>query len=141
MFAALWPLILVVASNSLYQICSKSIPADADPFLSVAVTYGVAMVTSLVVFFVRGSELSLGGEAAKLNWASALLGVVVIGLELGFLFLYRVGWEVSITQFVVSAIVTLVLLFVGRFLYNEPITLQKVAGVVVCMAGLWLIGK
>lgn len=141
MLAALWPLILVVASNSLYQICSKSIPADADPFLSVAVTYGVAMVTSLVVFFVRGSELSLGGEAAKLNWASALLGVVVIGLELGFLFLYRVGWEVSITQFVVSAIVTLVLLFVGRFLYNEPITLQKVAGVVVCMAGLWLIGK
>ena len=141
MFAALWPLFLVVASNSLYQICSKSIPADADPFLSVAVTYGVAMVTSLVVFFVRGSELSLGGEAAKLNWASALLGVVVIGLELGFLFLYRVGWEVSITQFVVSAIVTLVLLFVGRFLYNEPITFQKVAGVVVCMAGLWLIGK
>ena len=141
MLAALWPLILVVASNSIYQICSKSIPADADPFLSVAVTYCVAMIASLIVFFVRGPELSLGGEAARLNWASALLGVVVIGLELGFLFLYRNGWEVSIAQFVVSALVALVLLVVGRFLYNEPITLSKVAGVVICMGGLWLIGR
>lgn len=141
MFAYVWPLFLVVASNSLYQICSKSIPADANPFLSVAVTYGVAMVASLVVFFVRGSELSIGGEAAKLNWASALLGVVVIGLELGFLMMYRAGWEVSVGQFVASAIVAVVLVGVGALVYKEPITLSKVAGIVICLAGLWVMNK
>ncbi|MBQ3267971.1 MAG: hypothetical protein IJI16_02180 [Atopobiaceae bacterium] len=35
--ATVWPIVLVVLGNVVYQICSKSIPADVHPLAAVAV--------------------------------------------------------------------------------------------------------
>mgnify|MGYP000511721095 CR=1 FL=1 len=40
--AYFWPLILVVASNSVYHICAKSLPESVDPLASLTVTSIVA---------------------------------------------------------------------------------------------------
>ena len=32
-----WPMALVVASNILYQICTKSVPEEIDPFASLII--------------------------------------------------------------------------------------------------------
>ena len=39
MFYYVWPIVLVVLSNTMYQICTKSVPSDMNPFASLSVTY------------------------------------------------------------------------------------------------------
>ena len=34
----IWPLILVVASNTVYHICAKSLPESVDPLASLTVS-------------------------------------------------------------------------------------------------------
>ena len=38
----IWPLVLIVVSNSIYHICAKSLPAKADPFAALTITYSSA---------------------------------------------------------------------------------------------------
>ncbi len=68
-----------------------------------------------------------------------MLGIVVVGLEVGFIYAFRAGWQVSVTQIVSSAVVTVILIFVGYLLYHEAITWNKIVGIIICLAGLVLI--
>lgn len=135
------PILIIVVSNTIYQICAKSIPAGINTFASLSVTYAVGAAASAVLYFATQKNADLIAEYYQLNWSGFLLGVVVVGLEAGFILLYKAGWNVSTGQIVTSAFLAVVLLFVGRLLYQETITVQKVIGVVVCLAGLYLINR
>lgn len=58
MAAYIIPLIIIVFSNTLYQICSKSIPGNMEPFSALTVTYLVAAVFSEQV---TGSKIYIYG--------------------------------------------------------------------------------
>lgn len=139
MFSYLWPIGLVILSNVMYQICAKEVPSEINAFASLTVTYAVAAIASLVFFFVLGGNsegTSLLGEYGKLNWAPFVLGVVIIGLEVGWIFAYKAGWEVSTGFIIQSAVLAIMLLAVGFFLYHEALTWNKLIGVVICLIGL-----
>ena len=139
MFAYVWPIALIVLSNTVYQICAKSVPAKMNPFASLTVTYLVGAAASAALFFLLGNGGNLLKEYEKLNWAPFVLGIVIVGLEAGWLFAYKAGWQVSTGFIVHSAFLAVVLLFVGYFLYHEALTWNKLAGLVVCLVGLVLI--
>ncbi len=44
MFSYIWPIALVVISNTLYQVCAKSVPEGMNPLASLTVTYLVGAV-------------------------------------------------------------------------------------------------
>ena len=134
-----WPMALVVASNVFYQICTKSVPEEVDPFASLIVTYLVAAAATAVLYFVLGSDGNLLKECGKLNWTSYVLGIVIIGLEAGWIYAYKAGWQVSTGFIVQSAFLAGSLLFVGYFLYHESLTWNKLVGVAICLAGLFFI--
>ena len=139
MFSYIWPLALVVLSNVLYQICAKSVPNGMHPLASLTVTYTVSAVVSLVLFFILNRGGNLVKEYAKLNWAPLVFGVVLVGLEIGFIYAYKAGWPVSTAQIVQSAVLAVALLFIGFFAYREPLRWNKIVGVVICLAGLFVI--
>lgn len=136
MYAYIWPIALVVISNAVYQICAKSVPAEMNPFASLTVTYLVAAAASALLFFTLGSDANLLKEYEKLNWAPFVLGIVIIGLEAGWIYAYKAGWQVSTGFIVQSALLAAALLFVGYFLYNEALTWNKLVGVAICLIGL-----
>ncbi len=136
MLSYIWPIALVVMSNVMYQICAKSVPQGMNPFASLTVTYLVAAVSSVILYFVFSSGGSLIKEYTKLNWAPFVLGLVIIGLEVGFIYAYKAGWQVSAASVVQSAFLAIVLILVGYMLYKEPITVNKLVGIAFCMAGL-----
>ena len=136
MFNYLWPIVLVVLSNTIYQICAKSVPKEMNPFASLTVTYLIGAVASAILFFVLGKNGNLIKEYGKLNWAPFVLGLVIVGLEAGWIFAYKAGWQVSTGFIVQSAILSVMLLVVGFFLYHEAFTWNKVVGVVICLIGL-----
>ncbi len=136
-----WPIALIVFSNVFYHICSKSTPEELDPLASLIVTYLVGAVCSAVLYFAlhRGGDLL--AEYRRLNWTSLVLGLAIVGLEAGNLYMYKVGWNISTGMLLHSSLCAIALVFVGSLLYHESITPAKVAGVVICMVGLYLINK
>ena len=126
MFLYIWPIALVVLSNVVYQICAKSVPDGMNPFAALAVTY-------------LGNHGSIIKELGKLNWAPFVLGLVIVGLEVGFIYAYKAGWQVSTAQLVASSALAIILIFVGFWLYKEQLTWNKLVGVAICLVGLFFI--
>ena len=140
MFAYIWPIALVVLSNVVYQICTKSVPEEMNPMASLTVTYLVGAVASGALYFLLGGR-DLFGEYSKMNWSPFLLGVVIVGLEAGYIFAYKAGWKVSTLATVSNAALAVILIFVGLIGYHEAISWSKVLGAAICLAGLYFINK
>ena len=155
------PIAIVIIANTVYQICAKSMPDKLDPFASLTITYTVAAVVSLILYFVmnrsgslraplknscrpsaphlddiRFSELPLIREYGKVNWVPFAFGLVLVALEAGWIFAYKAGWKVSTAQITQSSVLALTLILVGALLFHEKITWNKLVGIVICMVGL-----
>ncbi len=139
MIEFVWPIALVVVSNVVYQVCAKSVPNAINPFASMIVTYLIAGVVSVILYFVTTGGGNLGRELSKVNWASFVYGLAIVGLEVGFICAYKAGWEVSVASVVQSGALAVAMLFVGYLAFHEALTWQKLLGVVVCLVGLALI--
>ena len=141
MLAKIWPIALVVLANTIYNICAKSTPANANAFLSLAVTYLGAAAVSIAAFLLSAPGASLPAEMRKLNWTAAALAVSIVALEVGYIFIYRAGWKMNVASLVANITLACVLVGVGALLYREGVTLRQLAGIAVCLAGLALLGK
>ena len=139
MFSYVWPITLVVFANTLYQICAKSVPQDPNPFASLTVTYAVSFVASLILFFTQNKGGSLLAEYGKLNWVPFVFGLTLVGLEVGFIFAYKAGWQVSTASIVQSAILAVALIAIGFLMYHESLSWNKIVGVAVCLVGLVIV--
>lgn len=139
MLSYIWPIALVVLSNTLYQICAKSVPEGMNPLASLTVTYLVGAAVSCALYFILNRNANLLREIRLTNWAPIVLGIVIVGLEVGFIYAFRAGWQISMAQIVSSAVLAVILIFVGSLLYHEAITWNKIVGIIVCLAGLVLI--
>ena len=106
-----FPILLIVTSNVLYHICAKSVPAQMNPMVSLMVTYQV------------------------------VLGIVIVGLELGNILMYRAGWNISLGSLVANISLAVILIGVGILFYREVITVSQMIGIALCLAGLFFINR
>lgn len=141
MFSYIWPLAIIVLSNIVYQICAKGIPQEMNTYASMTVTYAVATLFSALMFFVTTKGGNIIHEFKLSNWATVVLGIVITGLEVGFIYAYKAGWKVSTLATVTNAFLAIGLLLLGFFMYHEVINWSKILGVAICLVGLWFINK
>lgn len=135
----IWPILIVILANTFYNICMKSMPGDVNPFGALMVTYFAAAIISTVIFAYAVGPSNVVSEMSKVNWISIILAIAIVGLEVGYVFVYRAGWQVSNATVVANIGLACVLIFVGYFLYSENISIRQILGIFVCMAGLILI--
>lgn len=135
----IWPLALVVLSNVIYQICAKSVPAGMNPFASLTISYSIGAIASLVLYFVLNKNANIVQEYKQANWAPFVMGIVIVGLEVGYIYAFKAGWQVSVAQIVQASVLAVILIFVGYLLYKEALTWNKIVGIIVCLCGLVLI--
>lgn len=136
MISYIWPIALVIISNTVYQICEKSVPENVSPFASLTITYFVGMVISATMYLVTDKNHNFVAEIEKMNWAPYVLGIVIIGLEAGFIYVYKAGWQISTASIVQSTFLAIALIVVGALVYHEALTWNKILGIVICMIGL-----
>ncbi len=136
-----WPILLAVFSDIFYQISAKSTPETLNPLASLTVTYMVGAAVSAAIFFIMNPGQNILAEWKGLNWAAFVLGVAIVGLEVGSIYMYKVGWNVNAGYIVKSGILAVALIAVGYFLYKEDFTTTKAAGIAACLLGLYLINK
>lgn len=141
MFMYVFSIVLIVASNIMYNICQKSTPNKANPFLALLVTYITAAVFTVVALLFYKTDKGLFQSLKELNWTSVALGVSIVGLEFGYLMAYRAGWNISIGSLVANIFLALLLIPVGILLFKERFELTKLLGAAFCIIGLILINK
>ena len=113
---SLYPLLMVIAANTFYNISAKSMPENIDPLAGLTVTYFFAMITSIIFYYLIGSGGNAFVEFQKVNWTSYLLGFSIVFLELGYILVYRAGWAINIASLIANIGLALVLVFVGFLL-------------------------
>lgn len=141
MWSYYWPIGFIVLSNVLYHICSKSISEGADPYFSLLVTYIVAGSACLGLYIYTGHFKNFPADVRGISWNSLMLGASIVCLELGFLIMYRVGWNISIGSLAANICLAVALALVGVFFYRDSFTMNKVIGMILCIAGLIFINR
>ena len=130
---------IAIIASTLYHVLQKATPQDVNPVITLLVIYVSGIVVSLLLFTVFPLETGLAESLKQLNWASVALGAVVVGIETGFLLMYRTGWNISVGALVVNVAATLILIPVGLLFFKEQLTPVNLLGVVVCIIGLVMI--
>jgi len=141
MFWYVFSIVLIVASNVLYNICQKSTPQNANPFSALLITYLVAAFLAFIMFKFSHADKGLFQSFKGLNWTSLALGVAIVGLEFGYLMAYRAGWKISLGSLVANIALALMLIPIGILFYKEGFDINKIFGAVFCVIGLILINK
>ncbi|MBR5588889.1 MAG: EamA family transporter [Phascolarctobacterium sp.] len=141
MWNMIWPLLIVVGANTIYNISTKSTPSDVNAFASLAMSYFIATICSVLMFFLTSDSKNLLVEISKTNWSALALGIAIVGLEFGYICIYRAGWKIGVASLVANISLACVLLLIGLFVYKEVITLKQLLGMGICAVGLMLIVK
>jgi drug/metabolite transporter (DMT)-like permease len=135
-------LLLAIAGTVGYHLVLKVTPAGVNPLLSLMVTYAlVTLLFAVILAFAPTAAGEWRGELRQLNWTAVALALVIVVLDLGFLFLYRSGFEISLGALVTQSAAALVLLVIGVAAFRERLTLANLAGIALCVAGLWLVNR
>jgi uncharacterized membrane protein len=132
---------LAIACTVAYHIVLKLTPAGANPLLSLLVTYAAVAALFGVLLLAAPGAFEWRQEIRLLNWTAVALAVAIVGLDLGFLFLYRSGYAVSLGALVTQSAAALLLLFVGVAAFRERLSPANAVGLVLCIAGLWLVNR
>jgi len=137
---AAW-LVLAVVSTFGYHLVIKLTPATVNPLVSLAVTYATVTVLFAAAAVLAPDGAPLRESLRQVNWTALALAGTIVGLDLGFLLLYRSGFDLSLGQLVTQSVAALMLIIVGVAAFRERLSVANVAGIALCIAGLWLISR
>lgn len=135
------PIIVVILSNIVYHNATKNTPQNVNSFLSLTVTYFVGCIISLALYFILRKNIDVLSDFKQLNWTSYFLGLAIVGLEVGYIYMYRLGWQISKGSLVANILVALALIILGIFFYKESLSIRNFIGLGLCIVGIILVGK
>ncbi len=127
---------LAILSSALYHFSQKQIPANVNPAISVLVTYAISFGICLGLLYFFLPEDGILSALRRLNWASYLLAFSLVGLEVGFLLVYRSGWNLGLAAVLVNVVASLLLVPVAIFVFKDKLSPVNIIGILVCLAGL-----
>lgn len=130
---------LAIVSSAFYHFAAKSTPVHVNFTVSLLVTYAAAFAVTLLGFFFFPMAHSIAAELKQLNWASIGLAVAIVGIEFGFLLVYRAGWNLGIAAVLVNVVASLILVPVAIFLFRDKLSWINIAGIFVCLLGLLML--
>jgi multidrug transporter EmrE-like cation transporter len=97
------------------------------------------LIACIVLAPLAGKPIVVADVRRLVNWPVCLLALTVVGIEIGYLLAYRTGWTLGIT-FAVSSVAAVTLLAVlGVAWFGEHVDGKRILGIVLALAGSWLI--
>lgn len=135
------PVILTVSGGVLYHLSQKSVPKSLNPLLVLLTAYTAAFLLCLLVAVALPSKDSALTAVKEINWAVVGIGAGAALIEIGFLLMYRSGWEISVANILVNVMITLILIPAGLLVFREHLSKWNLLGIVFCLIGLFLISR
>jgi hypothetical protein len=135
------PVILMIVSTTTYHIAQKSVPGSVNPVFSLVINYLTALAGTFLLIPLYPARTAGSWSLRSVNWASAAVGVSIVGVELAVLLAYRSGWRVSLLSVIGNSASALLLVGIGLAFFHEHLSLRNVSGVILCLIGLALISQ
>ena len=132
---------LAIACTVAYHLVLKLTPAGANPLVSLLATYLAVSAIFAIVLVGAPGEFAWRSEVRQLNWTAVALAVAIVGLDLGFLLLYRSGYAVSMGALVTQSAAALILLLIGVAAFRDRLSVANLVGLMLCLGGLWLVNR
>jgi drug/metabolite transporter (DMT)-like permease len=115
------------------------VPSTINPIVSSVGMYIAVLVFSAVLLPIFSGAGGLQKQFRQLSWIQVALAASVIMIELGFLLMYRYGWQLSTANIVTGVFINTLLVGLGLILLNEKVNVFNVIGIVLCIIGVALI--
>lgn len=132
------PVIMTVIANTLYHISARDVSSKVDPFFSLIISYGVALLGSLVLFLVTKHQ-PISANWHALTWPSVTLGAAIIFIEFGYMWSYQVGWPIKSTALTINLLNTVLLMILGVWLFHEGVNVRNILGIGLAVISIWLL--
>ena len=121
------PLILMIVGTTTYHIAQKSVPGAGESCFLAGHQLPDGVGRNVLVDSVCIPSRTAGpGALRSVNWASAAVGVSIVGVELAVLLAYRSGWRVSILSVIGNSASALLLVGIGLAFFHEHLSSRNV---------------
>jgi len=131
---------IVVAALVCYHVAQRAMPATVRPGPLFAVVYATAGLVMLTAMGLTGSIGAFSDvPSVARHWQTWAVAGAVLGIELGYLAMYRSGWSASAGSVVVQTFTALMLVGIGLIAFHEHLTPGRVVGLALCLVGAGLI--
>ncbi|RCK74898.1 MAG: Membrane protein [Anaerolineae bacterium] len=131
--------LLAILGGVTYHHFVKRIPATIHPIVSIVGIYvGVLLLSgTLLALFppVEGYRFHF----RQLSWVQFAVAVSVFLIELGFVLMYRAGWNLSTGNLVTGVFINIILVGLGLFLLREKVSLINAIGIALSIIGVAMI--
>jgi drug/metabolite transporter (DMT)-like permease len=122
-----------------YQYFVKRIPSTINPMVSIFGMYVAVLVFTVVMLPIFPGINGIQKHIRQLSWVQIALAVSVIMVELGFLLMYRYGWQLSTANLITGVIINILLVGIGLIVLGEKINGLNIIGIILCISGVALI--
>lgn len=122
-----------------YQYFVKRVPTEINPVVSIIGVYISVLILSFTLLPLFPAEGGLVKHFQQLNWVQLAVAASVFMLELGFLLMYRYGWNLSTGNLITGVIVNIILFGLGVALLGEKISVVNALGIGISILGVALI--
>ena len=131
--------IIAVVGAVSYQFFVKRVPAGINPIISVIGVYIAALVLSVFLLPLFPAEGGLLKHIRQLSWVQLAMAGAVCLMEVGFLLMYRYGWNLSMGNLVTGVFINIILVALGVILLREKISIVNAIGIAISILGVALI--
>jgi len=132
--------VLAIVGGVMYHHFVKRIPATIHPIVSIVGIYlGVLLVSGLLLGLVPPAE-GYRYHFKQLSWVQLAVAISVFLIELGFVLMYRAGWNLSSGNLVTGVFINLLLLALGVGLLREKLSVVNAIGIAISIIGVAMIG-
>ncbi len=104
----------------------------------IGIYLGVLLLGLLLMPFIY-SEAKIMDSVRQLGWIQAGIAACILVMELGFILMYRSGWDVSVGNVVTGVFINLALLTIGSLIFHEKLNGLNIFGVFICILGVAMI--
>jgi drug/metabolite transporter (DMT)-like permease len=122
-----------------YQFFVKRVPVTINPLVNVIAVYIAVIVLCIMLLPLFPLEGGLRSHLKQLSWLQLALAVSVAMIELGFLLMYRYGWNLSTGNLITSVFINVTLVIIGVSLLSEKLSGINLLGIALSIAGVALI--
>ena len=131
---------LAVIGAVSYHYFVRRVPASLSPVVAVIGIYIAVLLLGVTLLPFFPPEGGLAKHIRQLSWIQIGVAGSVFMLELGFILMYRHGWNISTGNLVTGAVVNTALLGIGVIMLGEKATMTNIMGVAICIVGVAMIG-
>ncbi len=132
---------ITITGTIAYHVLNKAVSPDVHPAMSLVATYIVALASSMAIYMADAGAATFFEGAARLNWASWVLGIAVTVIEFGFVIVYRAGWVLGNAQLTSTVAATMLLIPIGIMVFHERLSPSQSLGIVLALTGMVLMSR